>query len=98
MPRKPLETPLASGQHHAGDAEAPGKINICGGKVSLSPITKFCSQHEFLPTSKPAIIVDTEQENQIAFNEECLSVDSLTDIFAGDDDQFLREYHSAVLK
>ena len=49
---------------------------------SLSPITKFWSQPEFLPTSQPAIIVDTEQGNQIDFDDECLS--------------FLREYHSAV--
>ena len=63
---------------------------------SLSPITKFWSQPEFLPTSQPAIIVDTEQGNQIDFDDECLSLESLTDIFSGDDEQILREYHSAV--
>ena len=52
---------------------------------SLSPITKFWSQPEFLPTSQPAVIVDTEQGNQIDFAEECLSLESLTDIFSGDD-------------
>ena len=53
---------------------------------SLSPITKFWSQHEFLPTSQEAIILDTAQENQIDFDEQCLSLDRLTDIFCGDDD------------
>ena len=60
---------------------------------SLSPVNKFWSQHELFP-SQPTIILDTEQEEPI--DDEFVSVNQLTDIFAGEDVQFLQDYHSAV--
>ena len=59
---------------------------------SLSPVNKFWSQHELFPS--PAIILDTEQEESI--DDEFVSVNQFTDIFAGEDAQFIQDYHSAV--
>ena len=59
----------------------------------MSPRIKFWSQYELFP-SQSAIILDTEQEEPI--DDEFVSVNQLHDIFAGEDVQFLQDYHSAV--
>ena len=60
---------------------------------SLSPVNKFWSQHELI-SSQAAIFLDMEQEESI--NNEFMSVNQFTDIFARADAQLIQEYHSAI--